>query len=377
MTIKISWSKYKTYEGPFFGGLYKFTLPQNPSEEDKWIEVITAAEGGCYDSINMYDRGIISVGLIQWIEAGQYNVSNMLGSIIEKRGPDFVLPYLEPALSLCNATFKKNSKNQWRFFFNDERGEVDSVKKTQDLFLGCDGNVGSWNDDVKNQAKLWASCIAKIWSSKEAREIQLLFTKARLYNFITLSAKSILFDSTPSTGWVGAIRAAYVSYAINMPAVANVQLQTAVKNCTAPKWSEEWCIAVLKQLTFGPKYNIYPIRYNSIRPILEKNWNIELPKNSTLLKQYEEKLRTNDIVTPKLEQTKVVIETSQDSQVQPTINSTSNEKSATLSSVNQVINHNITQEKDAKIQKNDNPYFRAFLSIFYKLFSIFSKNVKQ
>lgn len=64
-TNVILWGSYKEYEGPFFMGKRSFILPQHPTEADKQLEVITAAEGGHYDAINMYDRGIISVGISQ------------------------------------------------------------------------------------------------------------------------------------------------------------------------------------------------------------------------------------------------------------------------------------------------------------------------
>ena len=44
------------------------------------------------------------------------------------------------------------------------------------------------------------------------------------------------------------------------------------------KWSEEWCVSLIKQLTFGPKIGIYPRRYEAIRPVVEKLYGINLPK---------------------------------------------------------------------------------------------------
>lgn len=276
------------YEGPFFRGVVGFRLPAEPDEADRYLAVITAAEGGHYDAINMYDRGIISVGVIQWIEAGQYSVSDMLGHVIEKCGADTVMAPLKPALDACNATFKKNARGQWRFFFNDAKGEVDTLEKTRILFLGCPGLKGTWTPEARARAKLWAACVANVWASEAACRAQNDFTRARLARFIMADAKKQLFGSEPNEGWVGAIRAAYVSFAVNLPAVANAQLKAAVAELQSPKWSPDWCTGVLKKLVFGSGIGIWPVRYNGIRPVLERLWGISLPKTAKDLATWQE-----------------------------------------------------------------------------------------
>ena len=278
---KIGWSAYSSYEGPFFGGVQSFHLPGEPDESDRYLAVITAAEGGHYDAINMYDRGIISVGIIQWIEAGQFSVSGMLGEVCDVVGEDAVMVPLKPAMDLVGCTFKKNAHGQWRFFFNDAKGEVDSLEKTRILFLGCPGLKGSWTPEAKQRAKTWAACVANVWATEEARHAQNVYTRVRLPGFVMSDAKSALFGSEPNEGWVGALRAAYMSFAINLPAVANAQVKEVLPTLSGlTKWSPDWCTAVLKQLTFGPAIKIYPIRYNGIRPVLEHLWGITLPKTA-------------------------------------------------------------------------------------------------
>ncbi len=286
---QIGWSAYKDFEGPYFHGVQGFTLPSGPDEADRYLAVITAAEGGHYDAINMYDRGIVSVGVIQWIEAGQHSVSGMLGHVIDKCGPSTVTGPLQPALDLCNATFKKNAKGQWRFFFNDAKGEVDSLEKTRILFLGCSGLKGSWTPEARARAKTWAACLANVWSTEEARRAQNSYTRSKLLPwFVLADAKATLFGPEPEEGWIAALRAAYVSFAVNLPAVANAQLKIAIASLTSAKWSPDWCTGVLKQLTFGPGIAIYPIRYNGIRPVLERLWGIELPKTARDLAIWQE-----------------------------------------------------------------------------------------
>lgn len=275
---KIGWSSYSSYEGPFFGGVQSFHLPGEPDEADKYLAVITAAEGGHYDAINMYDPGIVSVGIIQWIEAGQFSVSGMLGQVISDCGSDAVMVPLKPALDLCNATFKKNASGHWRFF--TDQGEVDTQEKTRMLFFAGTGLKGSWTPDGKSRAKLWAACLANVWATEEARHSQNVYTRIRLPGFVMADAKAALFDSEPNTGWVGAIRAAFMSFAINRPSTANAMTKEAVATLQAPKWSPDWCIGVLQHLTINPNIAIYPIRYNGIRPVLESLWGITLPKTA-------------------------------------------------------------------------------------------------
>lgn len=283
---KIRWGSYMNYEGPIFGGVQKFTLPDEPTEADRWLAVITAAEGGKYDAINMYDRGIVSVGLIQWIEAGQFSVSNMLGLVAETCGTDYVLETLKPALDACSATFKKNASGQWRFYVDGV--EVNTQDKTRALFLGCSGLKGSWTPAAVTRAKLWAACIANIWESEEARRAQNKYTKDRLMGFVFPAVKSALFDDAPDSGWVGAMRAAYVSFAVNLPAVASAQFVAALPAASSfKKWGQNWCTFVLKQMIFGAKINVWPHRYDSIRPVLESLWGVTLPKNTKELSAWK------------------------------------------------------------------------------------------
>jgi hypothetical protein len=278
---QIGWGSYQTYEGPFFRGIKKFVLPQNADETDKIIAVIAAAEGGCYDSINMYDRGIVSVGLIQWIEAGQRSVSDMIGCVAEKCGLDYVLLALKPALQASKATFKKLPTNKWRFVLqNGQVVDNDSAAKT--LFLGCNGQQGAWEDNTKIYAKTWAASIANIWIGDEACKVQSEYTRQRLMSFVRTEAKHILFDEAPNESWVGMLRAAFLSFAINLPAVANAQVASAFGKLKSPKWSKEWCIGMLKALTFGAKIGIYPARYLHIKKTLETCWNVTLPSAKEL-----------------------------------------------------------------------------------------------
>lgn len=292
----VSWGRYKEYEGPVFWGTVKHRLPKNPTESDRIIAVFTATEGGHYDAINMYDKCIISVGIAQWCEASQYSVSNMLGVLIETHGLDSVTKHLMPAMEASNVMLKKNSAGKWRFFFNDGRGEINTVARQREMFLGAAeelntkkamGLRGTWTPELTAHAKLWAACMANVWQSPEACVVQAKYTADKFKWFALTYAQTHLFDEGgESTNWVGAIRAAYLSFAGNNPKRANEQLKIELEASPLEKWSPEWCIGILKRLTFGPEIEIYPKRYNDIRPVLESLWGIELPANAKALSDW-------------------------------------------------------------------------------------------
>ena len=52
----IGWASYRQYEGPFFRGHASFRMPAEPTQADRVVRVITATEGGHYDSFNGYDK---------------------------------------------------------------------------------------------------------------------------------------------------------------------------------------------------------------------------------------------------------------------------------------------------------------------------------
>jgi hypothetical protein len=274
---QIGWGSYAGFEGPYWAGRgTPFKIPSNPSDNDKILAVITASEGGSYSAINMYDRMILTVGVIQWGEAGQYSVSDMLGCVA-KKSPTLMAPMRE-AFELSKTIFMPNKKGNYRFFFED-RQEVDTIEEQQRLFLGSsNGLKGTWDDESKVYAKTWAACVASVFEHPDAQEAQIDFTAPKLRSFAFGSSRSVLFgEDLPNKGWVGALRAMYLSFAANLPAVAMKQLDLALEGNTYDKWSPEWCLSIVKQLTFGPKISIYPGRYNAFRPVVERLFEVDLP----------------------------------------------------------------------------------------------------
>lgn len=289
-TNDIGWSSYLSYEGPFWRGATKLAPILNPTTVQKELDVLMATEsGGHVDAVNAYDRMIVSVGLIQYGEASQFSVSDILGQICT-RDPSLLDP-LQPALVQSGTVFHPNSAGRYRFFFQDARGEVKTLQEQQQLFLlHSNGQKGSWDDASKTYAKTWVACLANVLAQPEAQLVQVDYITARLRGFATPAAQGILWGSgdpsADASGWPGAIRAAYLSFAANLPSVASSHLLKIVAQSTSPKWSSDWCTQILQELTFGPNIAIYPARYNAIRPVLENLFGVDLPDFSANLQAW-------------------------------------------------------------------------------------------
>jgi hypothetical protein len=283
----IRWGRYRQFEGPFYGGKSSFKLPAKPTEEEKILAVITATEGGHWDAYNGYDRCVCTSGLVQWCEAGQYSVSDMLGTVAE-RAPTLVKPLDLLCLDL-GFEFHKNRKGQWRFHFRDGRGEVNTLQEQQQLFLkDSNGTVGTWDEASKAYAKRWAAAISTVWENPLAQAYQCEYTVKRLGGFCLPYAKEFL-AMTPASEIGKAFKAMYLSFAANNPTWANRHLEIANKAAQGKCqfWTKEWFLLVAKELTFGPLVSIYPHRYQAIRPVLEKLYGLDLPDFADELKKWE------------------------------------------------------------------------------------------
>ena len=281
---EIGWGHYSGYEGAYTWGVTPFQVPASPTENQKILAVVTQTEAAKFDAVNAYDRCIVSCGLIQWCES-IYLTSNLLGGIAS-REPTLLAP-LQPALEASGASFKATGRGNYRFFVGDN--EVDSADEQKKLFLlNSNGTIGSWDDASKAHIKLWVASFANTLSQPTAMNVQTDFTADRIKTFATPKAKAILFDGAAADGWVGALRAGFLSFAANLPAVASKYLEQAVTTTNATKWSEDWCVHILKALTFGPNITIYPGRYNKIRPMMEKLYGVDLPDFAQELQDWQD-----------------------------------------------------------------------------------------
>jgi hypothetical protein len=278
---KVTWSSYAdgggTWEGPIAFGSATYAPPAAPSWRDKLLATVAATEGRP-DAVRLVDRAVCSAGMCQWTEVGAgMAVSKLLGAIaaVDRQ----LVEPLAPALARTGAVFAQKPDGAWRF--QHEGAWVETGDQCRALYWGgVSGRRGSWTDDARTTATTWASCLSATLAQPAAILAQVAYSLPKLEGYAWPSARAILWDGTApdNAGLPGALRAAYLSYALNNPTIAARQLSAVVTS--APKWSMPWAVAVLRSLAFGPGIAIYPGRYDRIRPVLERYWGVSLPPKS-------------------------------------------------------------------------------------------------
>lgn len=278
---KIAWGEYTQYEGPWTRGEHSFVLPAAPLFLDKVLAVLTATEGGRYGAVNMYDRCIASVGLIQWCEAAPiFSITKML-TVCAQHNPWLLRQQIQKIDGLDFSIDGQKGFLSWR-------GTHVTTKELQrQVFLGgSSGLKKQWTDEQKASARHVCAVLAQLWDEPVFRQAQLEFTRPKLLDFATHASKKVLFpDGFPTYGWAGALRAGYLSYAGNLPEVAAKHFDIAYAKYGQEK-PEVFCVELFKQLTFGPAIAIYPIRYDAIRKQLEKLFEVDLPDLAEDLKKF-------------------------------------------------------------------------------------------
>jgi hypothetical protein len=286
----VLWGSYRDYEGPWHGGTARLTGVDEYSDfAHKALATITATEGGTFNAINMYDAGIFSAGLIQWIESGQYSVSEMLGYIVRKTPS--LAGVLNQALEARNCTLKANANGRIRFFFRSGTEEVDTLREQQELFLyQSTGKRGSWNQASKDWAKGWVAEVSNFLEMPEAREGQIAFTLPKLVTYFVMKPVIPILFSTPeeNSGRLAALRAIYLSYAANNPLNAAKSFEQGLSKISGPMTSEEGMTTILRELVFHSGFTIWPERYNKIRPVVERLFGVDIPDLATDLKRFED-----------------------------------------------------------------------------------------
>lgn len=272
---QMKWGSYSIYEGPYFPGIVPYQMPAEPDFEDKLLRTVTATEGGTFDAINMYDSCVLSVGIIQLCEK-LFKVSNMLGQCAQTESA-FIKSML--AQLPYPADFKRNQRNQWRLVFLDGRGDVDNPEQMRMMYLGgASGEKGGYTDAQRSHALEVAAVFASLWDSPGMRQAQVAHLKPTLVNYVLARSKGILFTNPDKDGFVGALKAAVVSYAANIPVAADKLLFEASQS---PGWvnaSDEDKFAIaMRSIVFGSKVAIWPGRYKRIHPVLETLFGVDLP----------------------------------------------------------------------------------------------------
>jgi hypothetical protein len=229
----------------------------------------------------------MTVGIVQWCD--KFNlVTRMLGYIASKGGIELITKPLGEALKISNATFMKNLVGDYRFFMNGvECNTPEMLRKL--YFGGALGTKGSWSEEQKKIAKTWCVGMVNIWDDTRARELQLEYTAKRVDTFTLADANKLLMNPNKSwDGFIGATKAAYISYAANNPVTANKLLKQAYAEdlLDVVVGTEEWAIKIIKRLALGSNIKIWPERYDRLRPAIEKLFGVVLPKDHIALENY-------------------------------------------------------------------------------------------
>jgi hypothetical protein len=287
MTVDISqigWSRYHDREGCFFGGSVKVAVAERTASfAERVLSLTSAAEGGHWNSINMYDAGLVSVGAIQFIDVGSFQVTDMLGAVADELGDTYIQSVLKPALDLCGARFVKIAPGMWRFSLGDVI--VNDRNLQNKLYFGDSvGNMlGSYDDAKRLRAKTWAACLASVWLDPRAVAVQSKFTLPRLISgFVWAELKRDLYTGDqPEDGWLGALRAMLLSFAVNAPAVV-VKRYAACRSNGSTFGTPEWCLAVLRGVVIGAGIDVWPARWVAERDLVKKMFGVVVPTYAQL-----------------------------------------------------------------------------------------------
>lgn len=278
----IGWGRYSNFEGPFYRGKTRYEIPDNPEFWDKVLAVFTSTEGGRFESLNMYDRCILSLGLVQFCNvAPMYAVDRMIAQCASSDKEK-----LDACISMMPA---KPTFENGKWAVNGD--VVDTKEKQQKLFLGTNGQRGSWDEKSKAYAKENAAVMASIFLDPEFQQAQIEYIKPKLTQWLLKHGKAIIFSRPDEDGWWGALKAAFISFSGNIPAVADKYIKIAADK---PEWAaandETKCILALKTLVFESGITIWPHRYNAIRKTVEKLFGVDLPDFAEDLKAWNLKI---------------------------------------------------------------------------------------
>jgi hypothetical protein len=133
--------------------------------------------------------------------------------------------------------------------------------------------------------------LVSIFADPRSHDVQMDYSMPRIMDFAFGDAKKILFPKDfPETGYEGAARAIYLSFAANLPAVAAKRVNNDMLTLD-PKSA---CIQLAKRLTFEPGIAIYPGRYEKIRPVVEKHFEVDLPDFASELRAWKRAIPSID-----------------------------------------------------------------------------------
>jgi hypothetical protein len=273
----IRWGKYSSFEGPLYVAGARYQVPAQPTFEDKILATIAATEGGSWSAVNMYDVCRLTVGLIQCCEGSQYWASGLLGRL-----PPMDLVPLHDILQSVEVRIRSTAPNTYRFV-HDRLGIVDSEPEQCRLFFaGCSGRKGEWNEAGKLWARQFCLAVARCLESESAIAAQRSYIVPKLMGFAAGELRNFIL-TRPDTAIGGAFACAALSFAANNPRRAKEAFTAHLSTCKADPWTMDWLVDALDMFTFLSGVTIYPHRYDAIRPVLERLFDLDLPDKSDQL----------------------------------------------------------------------------------------------
>lgn len=274
-TTDIKWGSYDGYSGPYFLGIQKYALdvPETATDLERELAVTVLAEGGSYDMLNMYDRGVCSLGGLQAIEKGNNGVSTLLLAV-RKEDPDAVgdvCAWLDMRGFFLDSS--KGNPNVGTIFSKATK----QVARPEDVWLaGSDGRF--WTDEQRVLVKEIAIRLIRVWESEKARDVQKSLCLRKLVNYAADSALADLMipsDPSKNTPYVRAARALIRQFSVNIPSVAVSRYKAVPKDEFG---SYPWFERLVRTMVLGPEGKgtvaHWPARYRSIYSLISRLYSV-------------------------------------------------------------------------------------------------------
>lgn len=273
---QVGWGKYKEYEGPMFFGVVKPKI--TPDSPPAWIrtKVISASEGNL-DAGQCYDMCRGTFGFQQW--CGLFPMLVKMIRSVNQQAPG-TLSSLFDFLGSINTKISDTSD----YFIHKGvicRGDTG----LRDLFLaGGNGLRGQWQEIHRERAIGWILAYANCdWSDPRASKAQIDYAASTLMSYVNPGARWLFNEqqteklSDEQKKVAEAMRAIFLSCAANNPTRAETYLRLGEAKTQNPRWSMGWLVDLLRAEIWDPGVDILPHRYNTIRPVVEKAYKIDLP----------------------------------------------------------------------------------------------------
>lgn len=285
-SIDLVWQEkgYGGFQGWMYVGPEKLVTSPDDPPLLKAVGVVTSTEGGSPTAFNGYDQCVWSIGLIQL--AGSLQLASGLMQVLRDAGVGLTQEF-DDWLAAHGVTMRRGSL--WRGSKQLNKG----LEMAAALY-GCDGRVGSWTPESKEQAASFARAVIQVLRKPSSISLQLAHVTSRLLNFVVKDVKQLLYpEGFVGEGWYGALQAIFMSFSANNPSIAATQFMEYVTANGFHPDDKDFVIGAAKKLTFGPKIGIYGARYGAIRKKVEELYGVDLPDQPTELQAWRDALGVN------------------------------------------------------------------------------------